>query len=98
MDTAEEKNRDNARRRKADRYRGAERRSGHAVRVPPWEEQRAQYLTRLRFWALGPADFNLAGALHTSASVRARVDQVMYRGKLERARGGILPVSQAAPA
>ncbi len=37
------------------------------MRVPPWEEQRTQYLTRLLFWALGLAYFNLGGATHTSA-------------------------------
>jgi len=69
MNAAAEKYRDSVGRRQADRRRGGERRDGHGVRVPPWEEQRAQYLTRLLFWALGLAYFNLGGALHTRACV-----------------------------
>jgi len=67
MKITEEENTDSGRRRKADRRNGMERRGGHAVRVPPWAEQRAQYLTRLLFWALGLAYFNLGGATQTSA-------------------------------
>ena len=67
MKITEEENTDSGRRRKADRRNGMERRGGHAVRVPPWVEQRAQYLTRLLFWALGLAYFNLGGATQTSA-------------------------------
>ncbi|MGE5242252.1 MAG: diguanylate cyclase domain-containing protein [Bacteroidota bacterium] len=69
MKITEEENTDSGRRRKADRRHGMERRGGHAVRVPPWVEQRAQYLTRLLFWALGLAYFNLGGATQTSAWV-----------------------------
>jgi len=78
MNIAEEQNADSGRRRKADRRRGAERRGDHAVRVPAWEEQRAQYLTRLLFWALGLAYFNLGGASHTSAWVSLAVFNAMF--------------------
>jgi len=63
---------DERRRRRADR-RHAERRSSHALRVAPWEEQRAQYLTRFLFWALGLAYFNLGGATHTSSWINLTV-------------------------
>ncbi len=51
------------RRRLADRRQGRERRTavrrnGEHARRPPWEEQRAQFLTRYLFWALGLAYFN----------------------------------------
>lgn len=78
MNIAEEQNADSSRRRKTDRRRGSERRSDHAVRVPAWEEQRAQYLTRLLFWALGLAYFNLGGASHTSAWVSLAVFNVVF--------------------
>lgn len=44
-------------RRGVDR-RGAIRRRDEHVRQPAWEEQRAQFLTRYLFWALGLAYFN----------------------------------------
>ncbi len=72
MNAAEEENA-GTRRRKADRRSGAERRAGPVVRIPPWHEQRAQYLTRLLFWALGLAYFNLGGASQTSAWVNLTV-------------------------
>lgn len=57
-------------RRATDRRAGVERRVGwwaaDATRTPAWEEQRAQYFTRLLFSALGLAYFNLGGAAHTS--------------------------------
>lgn len=56
-------------RRKSDRASSGARRAVPAMRVPPWEEQRTQYLTRLLFWALGLAYFNLGGATHTSTWV-----------------------------
>ncbi len=61
-------------RRKADRRQDAEQRViPKAMRVPPWEEQRTQYLTRLLFWALGLAYFNLGGATQTSTWVNLTV-------------------------
>jgi diguanylate cyclase (GGDEF)-like protein len=48
------------------------------MRVPPWEEQRTQYLTRLLFWALGLAYFNLGGATHTSAWVSLAVFNAVF--------------------
>ncbi|MEW6330403.1 MAG: GGDEF domain-containing protein [Pseudomonadota bacterium] len=66
--TAGEQTADNRRRRKADRRLDTGRRAAPGtMRVPPWEEQRAQYLTRLLFCALGIAYFNLGGAAQTSA-------------------------------
>lgn len=41
-------------------------RNDHSARTPPREEQRAQYFTRLLFWALGLAYFNLGDASHVS--------------------------------
>lgn len=85
MNNAQEKIADSGRRRKTDRRRGAERRGEHAVRVPAWEEQRAQYLTRLLFWALGLAYFNLGGVSHTSAWVSLPVVNavlLLYGGEI----------------
>jgi diguanylate cyclase (GGDEF)-like protein len=73
MNIVQEKMPDDARRRKSDRRRDAGRRATPGARVPPWEEQRAQYLTRLLFWSLGLAYFNLGGASHTSAWVSLAV-------------------------
>lgn len=57
-------------RRAADRRAGQDRRGqfweDHSARTPTRDEQRAQYFTRLLFWALGLAYFNLGGATHTS--------------------------------
>lgn len=70
---------DNHRRRKIDRRQGTERRTARDVmRVPSWEEQRAQYLTRLLFWALGLAYFNLGGASSTSAWVSLAVFNTVF--------------------
>ncbi|MHB1143013.1 MAG: GGDEF domain-containing protein [Sulfuricaulis sp.] len=72
--TAGEKTADHRRRRKADRRQDTERRAApNTMRVPPWEEQRTQYLTRLLFCALGIAYFNLGGAAQTSAWVNLTV-------------------------
>ena len=78
MNAAGEKIADNRQRRKSDRRRGAERRAADAVRVPPREEQRAQYLTRLLFWALGLAYFNLGGAPQTSTWVSLAVFNAVF--------------------
>ncbi|MBI3576051.1 MAG: GGDEF domain-containing protein [Gammaproteobacteria bacterium] len=48
----------NAERRQGADRRGAIRRSDEHARQPTWEEQRAQFLTRYLFWALGLAYFN----------------------------------------
>jgi diguanylate cyclase (GGDEF)-like protein len=65
-----EENETNAHRRSADRRAGVDRRwqwwVDDSSRTPTWEEQRAQYFTRLLFWALGLAYFNLGGAAQTS--------------------------------
>lgn len=50
-------------RRRTDRRRGTDRRAvarrhDEHMRLPQWEEQRAQFLTRYLFWALGLAYFN----------------------------------------
>jgi diguanylate cyclase (GGDEF)-like protein len=66
------------RRRRADGRRGVDRRGAPVVRVPPWQEQRAQYLTRFLFWALGLAYFNLGGASHTSAWVSLAVFNTVF--------------------
>jgi len=66
------------RRRKADGRSGVDRRGAPVVRVPPWQEQRAQYLTRFLFWALGLAYFNLGGASHTSAWVSLAVFNTVF--------------------
>lgn len=70
---------DSLRRRKSDRRQEAEQRIiPGAMRVPPWEEQRTQYLTRLLFWALGLAYFNLGGAAQTSAWVSLAVFNAVF--------------------
>jgi diguanylate cyclase (GGDEF)-like protein len=73
-----EKIADGRRRRKADRRQSTERRAADIVRVPRWEEQRTQYLTRLLFWALGLAYFNLGGATHTSAWISLAVFNAVF--------------------
>ena len=78
MNTAGESIADSHRRRKADRRREVERRAADTVRTPSWEEQRTQYLTRLLFWALGLAYFNLGGATHTSAWVSLAVFNAVF--------------------
>jgi len=78
MNTAGESIADSHRRRKADRRREVERRAADTVRIPSWEEQRTQYLTRLLFWALGLAYFNLGGATHTSAWVSLAVFNAVF--------------------
>jgi diguanylate cyclase (GGDEF)-like protein len=64
---------DHRRRRKIDRRHAERRVTPDSMRVPPWEEQRTQYLTRLLFCALGIAYFNLGGAAQTSAWVNLTV-------------------------
>jgi diguanylate cyclase (GGDEF)-like protein len=79
LNTAGKQAADNPRRRKADRRQDAEQRVlPNAMRVPPWEEQRTQYLTRLLFWALGLAYFNLGGATQTSAWVSLAVFNALF--------------------
>jgi diguanylate cyclase (GGDEF)-like protein len=73
LNAAEEQTADNRRRRKADRRHTERRVTPNTMRVPPWEEQRTQYLTRLLFCALGIAYFNLGGAAQTSAWVNLTV-------------------------
>ena len=78
MNTTEENIADSHRRRKTDRRQSTERRAADIVRVPRWEEQRTQYLTRLLFWALGLAYFNLGGATHTSAWISLAVFNTLF--------------------
>lgn len=68
---------ENIRRRASDRRTGFDRRFAHHRRAvhatPPWPEQRAQFLTRFLFWALGAAYFYyhapFADSLPTPAAV-----------------------------
>jgi diguanylate cyclase (GGDEF)-like protein len=78
LNTVGENIADGRRRRKTDRRQSAERRAADIVRVPRWEEQRTQYLTRLLFWALGLAYFNLGGATHTSAWISLAVFNTLF--------------------
>jgi diguanylate cyclase (GGDEF)-like protein len=78
MNTGAGKYTASTRRRRADGRRGVDRRGAPVVRVPPWQEQRAQYLTRFLFWALGLAYFNLGGASHTSAWVSLAVFNTVF--------------------
>lgn len=78
LNTVGENIADGRRRRKTDRRQSTERRAAGIVRVPRWEEQRTQYLTRLLFWALGLAYFNLGGATHTSAWISLAVFNTLF--------------------
>jgi diguanylate cyclase (GGDEF)-like protein len=78
MNTGAGKYTASTRRRRTDGRRGVDRRGAPVVRVPPWQEQRAQYLTRFLFWALGLAYFNLGGASHTSAWVSLAVFNTVF--------------------
>ncbi len=53
-----ESKRQQTERRHGSERRAAIRRSDECVRPSPWEEQRAQFLTRYLFWALGLAYFS----------------------------------------
>ncbi|BAV32969.1 diguanylate cyclase [Sulfuricaulis limicola] len=77
--TAGEQTADSRRRRKTDWQQDTKHRATlDAMRVPPWEEQRTQYLTRLLFWVLGLAYFNLGGAAQTSAWVSLAVFNAVF--------------------